>query len=49
MFLRKGLGIGNGDNQKALTLDSGEFVNFIQTFGPLVSFYYNFGVGFMTF
>ena len=27
--------------QTALTLDSGKYVNFIQTFGPLVSFSYN--------
>ena len=27
--------------QKSLTLDSGEFVDFIQMFGPLVSFSYN--------
>ena len=27
--------------QKSLTLDSGKFVNFIQMFGPLVSFSYN--------
>ena len=27
--------------QKSLTLDSGKFVNFIQTFGPLVSFSYS--------
>ena len=27
--------------QKSLTLDSGKFVDFIQTFGPLVSFSYN--------
>ena len=27
--------------QTSLTLDSGKFVNFIQTFGPLVSFSYN--------
>ena len=33
--------IGKGDNKKSLTLVSGKFVNFIQTFGHLVSFYYN--------
>ena len=27
--------------QTSLTLDSGKSVNFIQTFGPLVSFSYN--------
>ena len=27
--------------QKSLTSDSGKFVNFIQMFGPLVSFSYN--------
>ena len=36
-----GFCIGKGDNKKSLTLDSGKFVNFIQTFGPLVSFSYN--------
>ena len=29
--------------QRSLTLDSGKFVNIIQTFGPLVSFSYNLG------
>ena len=34
--------MGKGDNiQKSLTLDSGKFVDFIQMFGPLVSFSYN--------
>ena len=33
--------IGKGDNPKTLTIDSGKFVNFIQMFGPLVSFSYN--------
>ena len=37
-----GFCIGKGDNQKkSLTLDSGKFVDYIQTFGPLVSFSYN--------
>ena len=27
--------------RKSLSLDSGKFVNFIQTFGPFVSFSYN--------
>ena len=30
--------------QKSLTLDSGKFVNFIQIFGPPVSFSYNFAL-----
>ena len=36
-----GFSIGKGDNQKSLTLDSGKFVDFIQTYGPMVSFSYN--------
>ena len=31
--------IGKGDNPNIF--DSGKFVNFIQTFGALVSFFYN--------
>ena len=37
----KGFCIHKGDNPKSLTLDSGKFVDFIQTVGPLVSFSYN--------
>ena len=37
----QGFCIGKGDNPNILTLDSGKFVNIIQTFGPLVSFSYN--------
>ena len=37
----QGFCIGKGDNQKSLTLVSGKFVDFIQTFGPMVSFSYN--------
>ena len=31
---------GKGDNPKSLTLNSGKIVDFIQKFGPLVSFLY---------
>ena len=35
-----GFCIGKGDIPKSLTLDCGKFVDFIQTFGSLVSFSY---------
>ena len=35
--------------QTSLTLDSGKFVDLIQTFGPLVSFSCHFGVGIVDF
>ena len=36
--------MGKGDNpKKFFTLDSGRVVMFIQTYGPLVSFLYNYG------
>ena len=37
-----GFCIGKGDIQTSLTLDSGKCVDFIQTFGTLVSFSYFF-------
>ena len=42
MFLNRDFAQAMEIIQKALTLDSGKFVNFIQTFGHLVSFTYNF-------
>ena len=41
MFLNRDFAWARELIQKSLTLDSGKFVNFIQMFGPLVSFSYN--------
>ena len=41
MFLNRDFAQAREIIQKSLTLGSGKFVNFIQTFGPLVSFSYN--------
>ena len=45
-----GFCIGKGDNLNIFNfIDSDKFVNIIQTFGPLVIFFLQFGVGFMNF
>ena len=41
MFLNRDFALAREVIQNSLTLDSGKFVNFIQTFGYLVSFSYN--------
>ena len=41
MFLNKDFAQAREIIQASLTLDSSKFVNFFQTFGPLVSFSYN--------
>ena len=41
MFLNRDFAKAREIIQTSLTLDSGKFPNFIQTFGPLVSFSYN--------
>ena len=41
MFLNRDFALAREMIQNCLTLDSGKFVNFIQTFGYLVSFSYN--------
>ena len=41
MFVNRDFAQSREIIQTSLTLDSGKFVNFIQTFGPLVSFFYN--------
>ena len=41
MFLNRDFAYAREIIQKSLTLDSGKFVDFIQLFGPLVSFSYN--------
>ena len=41
MFLNRDFAWAREIIQKSLTLDSGKFVSFIQTFGPLVNFSYN--------
>ena len=41
MLLNKDFAYAREIIQKSLTLDSGKLVNFIQKFGPLVSFSYN--------
>ena len=41
MFLNRDFAWAREIIRKSLTLDSGKFVNFIQTFGPLVCFSYN--------
>ena len=41
MFLNRDFAQAREIIQKSLILDSGKFINFIQTFGPLVSFSYN--------
>ena len=40
MFYQYGFCIDTGDDPKYLPLDSGKIVDFIRTFGPLVSFLY---------
>ena len=41
IFLNRDFALAKEIIQTSLTLDSGKYVNFIQTFGPLVSFSYN--------
>ena len=41
MFLTRDFALAREIIRKSLTLDSGKFVKFIPTFGPLVSFSYN--------
>ena len=41
MFLSRDFALTRVVIQNSLTVDSGKFVNFIQTFGHLVSFSYN--------